>query len=343
MNLTNTSPQDISQNTLHPGIKSAIEKIKQKEQASNITPYYPLPSNEGYEKFLSHQKKDIYYKTQYSINFLLSVRQKYTEKPTEMNEIKIQLKSEGRSRAKIVTDEAFRETRNYIKIQNPNSMINQTAFSQLQKKFAKKQSSEKFQGDIQAKLTDLREVLNKITFDNMETNINYILKFEYNEEIIENFRNILYYKAINESKYFDLYIKICLEMFKLYNRKSHPSNPEMNFQSLMLKKCKEEFYNPNDTKLSFPFVENEEEKNIRKIDAKYGNVRLIAEFFLNNVLPFKVINECIDFLIVSKSSNKEDGDFYIRCLCELLKKCIQKICNEDVKRVNYLSKVLEEY
>ena len=37
-----------------------------------------------------------------------------------MNDIKLPLKQEGRSRAKILTEEAFRETRNYIKIKDNN-------------------------------------------------------------------------------------------------------------------------------------------------------------------------------------------------------------------------------
>ena len=53
-------------------------------------------------------------KTQFSIPFLLSLRKKYEERPPNMKDIKVPLKNEIRSRAKILTDEAFRETRNYL-------------------------------------------------------------------------------------------------------------------------------------------------------------------------------------------------------------------------------------
>ena len=59
-------------------------------------------------------KKEQYSKTQYSLPFMLSLRDKYTDKPNNMREIKIPQKNEIRSRAKIVTEEAYRVTRNYL-------------------------------------------------------------------------------------------------------------------------------------------------------------------------------------------------------------------------------------
>ena len=62
-------------------------------------PYYPLPSNEGYEIFLKVMKKEQYSKTQYSLPFMLSLRDKFTDKPTNMREIKIPQKNEKLFRA----------------------------------------------------------------------------------------------------------------------------------------------------------------------------------------------------------------------------------------------------
>ncbi len=253
-----------------------------------------------------------------------------------MHDIKIPLKSEGRSRAKILTEEAFRETRNYIKVSNVNHS-SQDAFTQLTKKYAKKNSNERNLGDIQAQTAEIREFLNKVSLNNIDQNISLILKFDYNEELLENTKNLLHYKAITEKRYFELYIKIFQEITKIYNRKSYPSNPEMNFQSLMLKKCKEEFYNPSKTKITFPFIENEEEKATRIKEAKYGNVRLIGEFYLLGILPLKVINECFEFLFNTLT------EFDIRCLCELTKKCLAKIYQEDPKRAVDIVEKLEDF
>ena len=45
---------------------------------------------------------------------MLSLREKFKDKPENMGEIKIPQKNEIRSRAKIVTEEAYRVTRNYL-------------------------------------------------------------------------------------------------------------------------------------------------------------------------------------------------------------------------------------
>ena len=90
------------------------ESVKIESLNKDALPYYPLPSNEGYEIFLQVSKKEIYKKTQYSLPFMLSLRDKYKDPPDNMKEIKIPQKNEIRSRAKVVTEEAYRVTRNYL-------------------------------------------------------------------------------------------------------------------------------------------------------------------------------------------------------------------------------------
>jgi hypothetical protein len=132
-------------------------------------------------------------KTQFSIPFLLSLRKKYEERPPNMKDIKVPLKNEIRSRAKILTDEAFRETRNYLdvhtEVKNPQS---REFLNNLYKKIAIK-SKEKKDGtdqnidEIYLKTTELREMLNKISLDNFDSYCDQILKFNYNDILLENF------------------------------------------------------------------------------------------------------------------------------------------------------------
>ena len=136
-------------------------------------PYYPLPSNDGYEKFLQTMKKDQYQKTQYSVPFLLSLKKKYDDRPLIMKEIKIPLKNEIRSRAKILTDEAFRETRNYLdvhtEVKNPQS---REFLNNLYKKIAVKSKEKKQDQNIDEvflKTSEIRESLNKISIDNFDS------------------------------------------------------------------------------------------------------------------------------------------------------------------------------
>jgi len=49
----------------------------------------------------------------------------------------------------------------------------------------------------------------------------------------------------------------------------------------MLKKCQEEFYSPKETKITFPFSMDEDERLARLSDIKLGNIRLIG-----NIIQF---------------------------------------------------------
>ena len=87
------SIEKISEQIFHPNDKFLLDNLSQQTpKIENLNkdalPYYPLPSNEGYELFLKVTKKDIYKKTQYSLPFMLSLREKFKEPPPDMKEIK---------------------------------------------------------------------------------------------------------------------------------------------------------------------------------------------------------------------------------------------------------------
>ena len=46
-------------------------------------------------------------------------------------------------------------------------------------------------------------------------------------------------KATTEATYLELYVKLCIMLFKKYNDKE---NKEMNFKKLLLMKCQKQFY-----------------------------------------------------------------------------------------------------
>jgi hypothetical protein len=117
-----------------------------------------------------------------------------------MKEIKIPLRNEIRSRAKILTDEAFRETRNYLdvhtEVKNPQS---REFLNNLYKKIAIKSKEKKEKVDtnideIYLKTSEIRELLNKISLDNFDSFCDQVLKYNYNETLLENFKvkNIVY-------------------------------------------------------------------------------------------------------------------------------------------------------
>ncbi len=144
-------------------------------------PYYPLPTNEGYELFLQHAKKDLYKKRQYSFPFMLSLREKFKDKPENMGEIKIPQKNEIRSRAKIVTEEAYRVTRNYL---DENSDRRNFSIAYVKR-------NELSEEELKNRTMILREMLNKICDDNYNIILNEILKFDYDEKLLDIFKNLL--------------------------------------------------------------------------------------------------------------------------------------------------------
>ena len=217
----------------------------------NALPYYPLPSNEGYESFLKVMKKEQYLKTQYSLPFMFSLRDKYKERPINMKEIKIPQKNEIRSRAKIVTEEAYRVTRNYL---DENSDKRNFSIAYITK-------NELSDEEIKIKTKMLREMLNKICYDNYDIYLNQILKFEYDEKLLDIFKNLIFTKILTEKKYFLLYVNICIQMCKLYNKKTYSNEPKMNLKSLLLISIQKEFLSFNETNIQNPFILSQEEKN----------------------------------------------------------------------------------
>jgi len=103
-----------------------------------------------------------------------------------------------------------------------------------------------------------------------------------------------------------------------------------------LKKCQEEFYDPESTSVQFPLKMDEDEKEIRLRDIKLGNIRLIADFYLNNQIHIKIISECVEFLL------KKIDDLNVRTLCELMKKISKKLYFEDLNLLEKIMSTLED-
>ena len=292
----------------------------------NALPYYPLPSNEGYESFLKVMKKEQYLKTQYSLPFMFSLRDKYKERPINMKEIKIPQKNEIRSRAKIVTEEAYRVTRNYL---DENSDKRNFSIAYITK-------NELSEDEIKIKTKMLREMLNKICYDNYDNFLNQILKFEYDEKLLEIFKNLIFTKILTEKKYFLLYVNICIQMCKLYNKKTYSNEPKMNLKSLLLISIQKEFLSFNETNIQNPFILLQEEKNKFIINIKQQNIKLISELYLCGFIPKKIIYDCINELI-----NKINF-LQINLLCLLISNTYKKLLNDGKELLEIAFSSLEK-
>ena len=314
------SIEKISEQIYNPNENYIIETPTETPKIENLNkdalPYYPLPSNEGYELFLKVAKKDLYKKRQYSFPFMLSLKEKFKEKPPEMGEIKIPQKNEIRSRAKVVTEEAYRVTRNYL---DENSDRRNFSIAYVKK-------NELSEEEIKNKTMILREMLNKICYDNYDILLNEILKFDYDEKLLEIFKNLIMTKMLVENDYFILYVNICSQMCKLYNKKTYSNEPKMSFKNILLVSIQYEFLKPNETSIQYqsPIVslqdENSKKKFIKKI--KYSNIHLISEFYNIGLIPKKIIKECIEELV------QNENDFSVSLLCHLILRTSKKLITD---------------
>ena len=327
------SIEKITEQIFHPNDKFLLEKESQETTKienlnKNALPYYPLPSNEGYELFLKVSKKDIYKKTQYSLPFMLSLREKFKEPPPEMKEIKIPQKNEIRSRAKIVTEEAYRVTRNYL---DENSDRRNFSIAYVRK-------NELSDKELKKKIMVLREILNKICYDNYDELLNEILKFDYDEKLLESFKNLIITKILTEKDFFTLYVNICSQMCKLYNKKTYSNDPKMNFKTLLLISIQKEFLNQNETSIAYPFSYSQDTISKKKFikNIKYANINLISELYLIGLIKKKIIKDCIDELIQNKD------DFSISLLCQLTIKTAKKLYTDAKELLENAHSFLEK-
>jgi hypothetical protein len=310
------SIEKISEQIFHPNDKFLLDTAstttpKIESLNKDALPYYPLPSNEGYELFLKVTKKDIYRKTQYSLPFMLSLREKFKDPPPDMKEIKIPQKNEIRSRAKVVTEEAYRVTRNYL---DENSDKRNFSIAYVKK-------NELSSNELKNKTMILREILNKICYDNYDDLLNEILKFDYDEKLLELFKNLIITKILTEKDYFNLYINICSQMCKLYNKKTYSNEPKMNFKTLLLGSIQKEFVNPKETFIAYPFSYGKDEASKKKFikSIKYSNIHLISEFYLIGLIPKKIIKDCLEELM------QNQNDFSLSLLCQLIISIAKKL------------------
>lgn len=87
---------------------------------------------------------------------------------------------------------------------------------------------------------ELRILLNKLSKDNFDNVSRKIINdFSFTPSLLNELMKIIFMKATTESTYLEIYVKLCILLFKKYNDKE---NKEMNFKKLLLMKCQKQFY-----------------------------------------------------------------------------------------------------
>jgi MIF4G domain len=82
---------------------------------------------------------------------------------------------------------------------------------------------------------EMRVLLNKLSRDNFENVTKKILNdISFTPSLLNELMKIIFMKATTENTYLEIYVKLCILLFKKYNDKD---NKEMNFKKLLLMKC----------------------------------------------------------------------------------------------------------
>lgn len=63
--------------------------------------------------------------------------------------------------------------------------------------------------------------------------------YQFTPSLLTELVKIIFVKATTEATYLELYVKLCILLFRKYNDKE---NLEMNFKKLLLIKCQKQFY-----------------------------------------------------------------------------------------------------
>lgn len=82
---------------------------------------------------------------------------------------------------------------------------------------------------------EMRFLLNKLSRDNFENVTKKILNdISFTPSLLNELMKIIFMKATTENTYLEIYVRLCILLFKKYNDKE---NKEMNFKKLLLMKC----------------------------------------------------------------------------------------------------------
>ena len=158
--------------------------------------------------------------------------------------------------------------------------------------------------------------------------------FDYNPSLLQELMKIIFMKSTTETAFLDLYIKLCVGFFKKFDDLEHT---EMNFKKLLLTRCERQFfkmlqreqnnrrerrasleeaYIKDDLQQDFNkqmlFVFDQDELKRKQQDQMYGNMRLIVELFILDMVNGNIVKTCLDELFQELSTRN------IEVLCSML-------------------------
>lgn len=167
----------------------------------------------------------------------------------------------------------------------------------------------------------IRILLNKLSVANFDVIQEKLLKdFEYTPSLLYELMKIIFMKATTEQAFMELYVRLCVTLFKKFNDKE---NVEMNFRKLLLTRCEKQFYKmlkveqedrrsrrasmddsqqqaATETSQNADFnkqmlhVFDKSEIKHRMKEQMFGNMHLIVELYKYHQIKSNIITMCID-------------------------------------------------
>lgn len=170
--------------------------------------------------------------------------------------------------------------------------------------------------------SNVRGILNKLSVSNFESLTEQLIEMKFSKkEHLECVVNIIFQKAINENSFHKLYAQICK---KLIGTNVIVDNNEYKFLHILITKCQHTF----NASISVP-KDGDKPSLFKLRDNVVGAIHLLGEFFNENILPKRIITECIDTILAN--IHKNTYLWNVDALCTLIKVTGDKLFIGDNK------------
>jgi hypothetical protein len=180
----------------------------------------------------------------------------------------------------------------------------------------------------------VRGILNKLSESNFNELADELIQLEIkNRDNLMTIVDIIFKKAIIESKYNEIYAKLCYELapYHIRNNKS-----KVYFRELLLNKCQKMF--EEGVSLSKD-IEQRETSTFKFKEHVMGCMRFVGELYNNGLLTDKIVYNCFLILMSKVNLNKA---YSIDSICTLMETVGDGFSSNAKKEFNLLFKKFDE-
>lgn len=189
----------------------------------------------------------------------------------------------------------------------------------------------KVSNETEELLREVRNILNKLTPQNLEKLTHDLIKLNINtEDRLKESIDIIFEKSIDEQVFSQTYAELCCILAQIKVPVADTPGKLVNFRTMLLTRCQKEFDSDYQQSISYDKLINESEacadeqkrrelkeiaddKLLRAKRRSLGNIRFIGELFKLKMLTEGIMNDCIERLL-----KQETDEENLECLCKLL-------------------------